>query len=174
MGTSAEQAHELIAQITGGTDEGIVVRGSLRGTSFTIDAEGVVDAHSEDMPWVRMDPAVFNQVVLPRLETTLAMMGCSSTPLGPDNFYRTLRDLRDPDTGELVFDPPPKIQMCAQCTTKRLDYCPHMGPVYIPELKMPRGARDVHASAPSADCDPTCTWWARDDEHHAVPSDKPR
>lgn len=82
-----------------------------------------------------MELAVFNQVVLPLVEMRNSLLVCISTPLGPDNFYSALMDLKDPDTDEYVFFRIRVISLCEECQKKQADFCPHLGPVDVPEWK---------------------------------------
>lgn len=82
-----------------------------------------------------MELAVFNQVVLPLVEMRNSLLVCISTPLGPDNFYSALMDLQDPETGEYVFYRIRVISLCEECQKKSADFCPHLGPVDVPEWK---------------------------------------
>lgn len=82
-----------------------------------------------------MDIAVFNQVVLPLVEMRNSLLVCISTPLGADNFYSSLMDLHDPETGEEVFDSVRIIPLCAECQALRAEFCPHLGPVDYPDWK---------------------------------------
>lgn len=88
-----------------------------------------------------MDPAVFNQIVLPIFEMRNALLICISTPLGADNFYSELMDLTDPVTNEYVFHRVRVVPLCEECQAKSADFCPHLGPTDVPNWKAASDSR---------------------------------
>ncbi len=62
-----------------------------------------------------MDIAIFHEVIVPLLEMDSTALICISTPQDRQNYYSVMFDMKDPKSGEPLFNTIELSLVCDQC-----------------------------------------------------------